>query len=125
MRIIALVPEEVAEFTCGCFLVHLQAGPGKRGTKFQYLAGLVHGLHEKLDKQKQELVEERGLIWAGDRKLEEYFRYVNPRTRAISTSGVSRNKQFDAGREDGRNLNINRGIGGETERRGRQISGPE
>jgi len=99
--------------------------PGKRGTKLQYLAGLVHGLHEKLDRQKQELVDERGLVCAGDKKLDEYFRYVNPRVRAISTSGVSRNKQFDAGRQDGHNLNINRGISGETQSRGRQISGPE
>ena len=99
--------------------------PGKRGTKFQYLAGVLRGLQEKLDRQRQELVEERGLVLATDSGLREFFRYMNPRVRNVGTQGVSRNKQYDAGVVDGKKINIHRGVNGSAKSRGRRLTAPE
>jgi hypothetical protein len=99
--------------------------PGKRGTKFQYLAGVLRGLHEKLDRQRQELVEERGLVLAADAGLGEFFRHMNPRVRSVGTQGVSRNKQYDAGVVDGQKINIHRGVGDPPRNRGRRLTAPE
>jgi hypothetical protein len=98
--------------------------PGKRGTKLQYLAGLLRGLKDKLDAEKQSLQEERGLVWAGDTKLAQFQRHLNPRVEAVSSFGVARNNQFHAGIRDGRKITIRRGVGGSSARRGRLLAGP-
>ena len=105
-------------------LLHSRS-PGRRGTKFQYLAGVVRGLQEKLDHQRQELVEERGLVLAPDAGLDDFFRYRNPRVRSVGTQGVSRNKQFDAGVADGQKINLHRGVSNTATDRGRRLKGPQ
>jgi hypothetical protein len=100
---------------------HRSASAGSSGTKLQYLAGLLHGFQMKLEMEKKSLKEEQGLIWLGDRGLDEFFRHLHPRIRHSSLSGVERGEGYRAGIRDGRNLVIRRGIGGEAERRGRLI----
>ena len=95
-----------------------------RGTKLQYLAGLLRGLKDKLDAQRTELREEHGLIWLGDPELKSYYRWLHPRTRTVTTGGVSRNNSYHAGVRDGREITIRRGIGGGSADRGRMLPGP-
>jgi hypothetical protein len=103
---------------------HRRQNPGRRGTKLQYFAGLLHGLREKLDEQKTQLRVEQGLIWLGDKKLEEYHRHLHPRIRSIGGYGVTRNDLYDAGRRDGREITIRRGVEGNSAGRGRMLPGP-
>ena len=98
--------------------------PGQRGTRLQYLAGLLRGLLQKLDSQQHELSEDHGLVWAGDERLKEFYRHHNPRIGSVSTSGVSRNGQFNAGVRDGREITIRRGVSDAAAERGRRIEGP-
>lgn len=91
------------------------------GTKLQYLAGLLRGLHEKLDSQRRELKEELGLVWLGDSALKEYFRYLYPRTIKCGGYGVTRGERYEAGLEDGRKINIHKGIGSKAQSRGKLI----
>ncbi|MBN1422387.1 MAG: DUF2786 domain-containing protein [Planctomycetes bacterium] len=94
------------------------------GTKFQYLAGVLSGLEDKLDRQRKQLREEHALVWVGDRGLDAYYRHINPRIRRVGGSGVSRNDEYFAGRKEGRRIQIRRPLGGESKARGRLLSGP-
>jgi hypothetical protein len=101
-----------------------RAAPGWRGgTKLQYLAGLMRGFQEKLDAQARELKEERGLVWLGDAALKDRWKHLNPRVCAAGGYGVERGSGFEAGRADGRNLTIHRGIGGGAANRGKLLPG--
>ena len=96
----------------------------RRGTKFQYLAGLLRGFQEKLDRQDEELEQEHGLIWLGDPELRKYFDHLHPRTRSVARSGVSHSDQYRAGVEDGHEIQIRRGIRHDAGNRGRRLMGP-
>lgn len=90
------------------------SGAAIAGTKFQYLAGLMAGFSEKLRRERDQLAEEKGLVWRGDASLEEYFHHVNPRLRSIGVRGVSRSEFFQAGKRDGRRITIHRPLGGDS-----------
>jgi hypothetical protein len=94
------------------------------GTRLQYLAGLLRGFEEKLDREKRSLKEERGLVWRGDPGLAAYFDHLHPRTRSVGGWGVARSGLYDAGVQDGRKLTIRRGMKGGPQNRGRLLSGP-
>ena len=95
-----------------------------RGTRLQYLAGLLQGLKQKLERQKGSLEREQGLIWVGDTRLSEYWRHLNPRIRSVSGSGVARSRGYADGMRDGRKLNIRRGVSDKTRKRGGLLDGP-
>ena len=96
-----------------------------RGTRLQYLAGLLQGLKQKLERQKDTLEQEQGLVWVGDTRLTEYYRHLNPRIRSVSGSGVARSRGYADGVRDGRKLNIRRGVGGSARKGGGLIEGPD
>ena len=96
-----------------------------RGTRLQYLAGLLQGLKQKLERQKDTLEREQGLIWVGDTLLGEYYRHLNPRIRSVSGSGVARSRGYADGMRDGRKLNIRRGVGGRARKGGGRLEGPD
>jgi hypothetical protein len=96
-----------------------------RGTKLQYLAGLVRGLAGKLDRQKAELKEEHGLIWLGDPELKKYYKHLHPRTRSSAIGGVSRGLSFRDGVRDGQNITLRQALNRGGTNRGRQIAGPQ
>lgn len=100
---------------------HRRANPGGGGTRNQYLAGLLRGFADKLASQSGQLRQEHGLIWRGDPLLDEYFRHLYPRLQRIGGSGVSRGDGYEAGRRDGKEITIRRGVTGESVRRGRLI----
>ena len=67
-------------------------------------------------KQTTQLKEEYGLVWCGDKRLEEFYTNRHPRTCSIRTSGVSRGERFAAGRKDGKSITIRRPITKSTNR---------
>ncbi len=103
---------------------HKAAFPGQGGTKFQYLAGLMAGFEEKLDRQKSTLKEEKGLVWLGDKQLKDFYHHRHPRICTIHGTGVSRNHRFSAGRQDGKNIVLRKPIK-EGKERGRLLNGPQ
>ncbi len=98
-----------------------QSSNNRSGTKFQYLAGLLRGLQEKLDRQNQQLKEEHGLVWLGDPELKKYFGELHPRTRSVAAGGVSRGSEYRDGVRDGRKINIRRGVTTNSRNRGRLL----
>jgi hypothetical protein len=100
---------------------HRRDYPDARGTRLQYLAGLVSGLDGKLDRGRVELRKEHGLVWLGDKRLKEFFRHQHPQTRSVSRGGVSRGERYHAGREDGESIQIHKGVGGSARSRGRLL----
>ncbi|MBI4602724.1 MAG: DUF2786 domain-containing protein [Planctomycetes bacterium] len=94
-----------------------------RGTRIQYLAGLLRGLQQKLDAQRKELKEDLGLVWLGDPALKEHYRYLYPRVSSIGLSGVRRSDGFHAGVSDGREITIHRGVEGAAVNRGTLLPG--
>lgn len=92
-----------------------------RGSRLQYLAGLIRGFEEKLESGKVQLREEHGLVWRGDPLLDEFHRYMHPRLRKMGSSGVRRGSGFAAGMRDGRSITLRRGVGGGAIDRGRLI----
>ena len=87
----------------------------------QYLAGLLRGLEEKLDRHTLEIKEEHGLVWKGDPLLKEYYRYLCPRLERVGGSGPSRGKEYSAGLRDGKSIVIRRGISSKSVNRGRLL----
>ncbi len=90
-------------------------------TKFQYLAGVVRGLKEKLDAGRSRLKNEQGLIWIGDARLEEYYQYLNPKLVSVGGYGVSRNQGYESGLGDGRKIAIHRAVNEGSVNRGRLL----
>ncbi len=95
----------------------------ERGTKLQYLAGVLDGLAEKLDRQRRQLKEEQGLVWCGDAKLRKFARRLSPRVSSVSGGGVSRGAGYYEGVVDGRKITIRRPIGGDRRDRGLALPG--
>jgi len=100
---------------------HCRSGERRGGTRLQYLAGVLHGLSDKLDSHRVELKQEHGLVWLGDPLLKDYFRYLNPRMRRLGGGGVTRGDDYRAGVEDGKEITIRRGVTGEVRSRGRLL----
>ena len=105
------------------WLEHRRANPGMRGTKLQYLSGLLQGFWMKLLEEKKGFEEERGLIWKGDPGLKEHVRHLHPHLRSVSCGGVSSSDSYHAGERDGRKMTIHRGVQDRSENRGRLLPG--
>jgi hypothetical protein len=120
-EVAAYVHGYITRLTEPLWRAHRLAAGGQAGTKLQYLAGLLRGFEEKLEREKKTLKEELGLIWLGDPGLDAYFSHLHPRIRHVHSSGVERGAGYRAGVRDGRNIVIRRPIDGEVRRRGRLI----
>lgn len=80
------------------------------GQRQRYFAGVLDGFYRKLEKQERAIQETRALVWRGDPRLTEYYRYLNPRIRTCYGGGVSATEVYRAGVSDGRNVTIHRPI---------------
>ena len=74
--------------------------------RLRYFAGVVEGFCQALESQEGELARSHDLVWRGDPRLREYYRYVNPRIRTRHTQGVRATDVFDAGKAAGSNVTI-------------------
>ncbi|MFN0060838.1 MAG: DUF2786 domain-containing protein [Planctomycetota bacterium] len=92
-----------------------------RGSKWEYLAGLMAGLDEKLKQQRSQLAELHGLVWCGDKELNDYYRYLHPRISVTRGAGALRGAGYEAGRADGREITIHKGVDGGAREAGKAL----
>lgn len=72
-----------------------------------YLAGVMLGFAERLaEKERQHQVE--GLVWAGDRVLQDYFRRRHPHVRRVQQKGQPRTAARAEGKKAGREIVLSR-----------------
>ena len=76
--------------------------------RLSYQCGVVRGFAEKLHSERVELVG-TGLVWRGDRQLEDFYRARNPRTVTRSRQ-VRLDGAHAAGREAGRTVVLHRPV---------------
>ena len=76
--------------------------------RLSYQCGVVRGFAEKLEAERTELVG-TGLVWRGDRQLEEFYRARNPRITRRSRS-VRLDGAHAAGREAGRTVVLHKPV---------------
>ncbi|PCJ51734.1 MAG: hypothetical protein COA79_25455 [Planctomycetota bacterium] len=82
---------------------------GNRSKK-SFVLGLLSGFSDKLKIEKSSN-KERGLIWLGDKKLDDYFNKANPRvTHASKSSSNVNGDVLSDGRQKGRSLTLAFGI---------------
>ncbi len=86
---------------------------GIRGNRERqrYYTGVLEGFHSKLTEQERRLEREHALVWTGDAALKHYYRYINPNVHTRYGGGGRRNDVYDAGVEEGRNVDIHRPVG--------------
>jgi hypothetical protein len=94
---------------------------GLRGERQRqaFYVGVLQGVHGALRGQEEQLHAGRALVWKGDPRLREYYRYLNPRVRVRRGGGVMATPAYQAGMEEGRRVRIHRplherrdGVGG-------------
>ena len=105
--------------------VSYRAAQGLRDNRERqrYFAGVTQGFHGKLEEQERALTTETALVWKGDARLHEYYRYINPRVQTRTSSGVTASAAFRDGLVEGRRVSIHQplekqgGFGGYLDRR--------
>jgi hypothetical protein len=78
----------------------------------RYFVGVLEGFHRKLQAQEKTLRETRALVWKGDSKLQEYYRYLNPRVRTRYGGGVAQTRVYEDGVAEGGRVRIHRPVEG-------------
>jgi hypothetical protein len=77
--------------------------------RMRYWAGVVQGFYGKLGEQDARMsTGESALVWRGDARLTEYYRYLNPRVETRRTSGVRDSSAYRDGVAEGRRVTIRR-----------------
>ena len=72
----------------------------------RYYAGVLEGFFRKLQEQGERLRETEALVWKGDAKLKEYYRFINPRIERRYGGGVRVTGAYQDGVKDGRTVSI-------------------
>ena len=80
--------------------------PGNRQRR-GYYSGVLQGFHAKLEEQAAGTSSAGALVWKGDSRLTEYYRYLNPHVETRTTGGVVASTAFRDGVEEGRRVTIN------------------
>ena len=81
-------------------------GVRKNRERQRFFAGVLEGFYNKLREQETTIQNSRALVWKGDRRLQEYYRYLHPRVRRTSGRGVSATAAYRDGLEEGRRVTI-------------------
>ncbi len=74
-----------------------------------FLAGVMFGFMSKLDRETKRQAS-KGLVWAGDPKLRDFWRGRHPHVRTMRTTGNRRTAARDHGRAAGEQIVLHRGI---------------
>jgi len=96
-----------------------QGLPG-RAHRRAFLAGVMRGLDERLLREAA-ACEETGLVWVGDRALDDFVRRRHPHLRRGTGGRVRGVDAWRAGREAGGRIVLHRPVEARVERRGRLI----
>jgi len=86
--------------------LHRIPGDGERQS---YLAGVVAGFHEKLERERKQ-EEAEALVWVGDPALSRYLRKRHPYVRHSYHRGRDHGHAGEAGRSAGRDIVLSRAI---------------
>ena len=79
--------------------------------RLQFFDGVLHGFLRKLREQEQPTdARETALVWTGDPRLDDYYRWHNPRVRMRGGGVRTVTEAFFAGQEAGRSVTIHRPI---------------
>lgn len=85
-------------------------GRSDRRTRGAFRVGVVDGLLERLDQQRQG-VAETGLVWVGDPVVSEFYRSRYPTTERMAGGSYHPGDAHQAGQAEGQRLRIHPGIG--------------
>ena len=80
----------------------------------------MRGFKEKLEAQEK-VAEAKGLVWVGDADLQAYMRRRHPRTTSVRRNAAAENEAYRAGRAAGRDIVLNKPVGGSGRSRGRLL----
>lgn len=83
--------------------------PGNRERQ-RYWAGILEGFYHKLNEQECRIQSERALVWKGDSRLVQYYRYLNPHVQTRYGRGVGESAAYRDGLEQGRKVQIHRPV---------------
>lgn len=83
---------------------------GLRGERQRqsYYVGVLQGVYGALRDQEARIHASQALVWKGDPRLQEYYRYLNPRVRVRRGGGVAATPAYQDGMEEGRRVRIHR-----------------
>ena len=82
--------------------------------RMRYFAGVAQGFHDKLAREAEAAADPgtdtgtAALVWKGDGRLRQYYRYLNPYVQTRTTAGVSSSEAFRDGLREGRKVEIRR-----------------
>ena len=85
------------------------ARAGVRGTRREFVAGVLQGFSQKLEAERK-VNAGRGLVWLGDPALGGYLKDRYRHLRTMSSTGVRQSEAHQAGVSAGRELRIHQGI---------------
>lgn len=91
-------------------------GLGANAERRTFLAGVMSGFRDKLEREKKKHREE-GLVWVGDGDLGRYFRLRHPRIRWTRYACGQRSDAYAHGREAGGQIVLHRGVRSAAENR--------
>lgn len=82
---------------------------GGEGTRGRYLAGIMLGVQERLNEQRQHS-ESTGLIWTGDADLTAYMQRRHPRQRTTRSTVIHMDRGLADGMDAGRQISLHRPV---------------
>ncbi len=80
-----------------------------RTARREFAAGVLLGFRDKL-RAERKVSQDRGLVWIGDRGLEEFVAAEHPHLRSMTRSTVGHTSALSAGRAAGQELRLHRGV---------------
>lgn len=80
-----------------------------RTARREFEAGVLLGFRDKL-RAERKISQERGLVWVGDRGLDEFVAAEHPHLRSMSRGRVGHTSALSAGRAAGQELRLHRGV---------------
>ncbi len=86
-----------------------ESGSGGAAARARFFAGVMRGFHERLEAGQKKTTAE-GLVWVGDPEVRRFLGRRHAATRTINYAVRTGNEEFNAGREKGRELVLNRPV---------------
>lgn len=87
-------------------------GLGDNRERMRYFAGVLQGFHDKLKRQQAAASsnDSTELVWHGDGRLHDFYRYHNPHIVTRQSGGVAASEAFHHGVEEGQRVQLRRPV---------------
>jgi hypothetical protein len=89
----------------------------------RFFAGVLGGFSDKLAAEGRRLESQHALVWKGDPRLDEHYRYHHPRIRTTRSSGLQRTRAYEDGHSEGGKLTLRKPIDAEQRGFGGYLTG--